>query len=130
MSLGVAMAAVALILAFFPQPLLWLDGLYVSFLARSVVRATDGSLGVYEATERIRTAEAIEPKVSARLFAGLVFVGACAYGLLGGSQPLPVTILIAVLAPLTAILVTSMDRNPWYGVVGALSGAACVIAIL
>lgn len=130
MSVGAAVAAVVLLLAFFPQPLLWLDGLYVSWLARSVVRATEGNLGVYEATERIRTAEAIDPKVSARLFAGLMFIVACAYGLLSGSQPLPVTILIAVLAPLTAILLTAMDRNPWYGVVGALAGAACIIAIL
>ena len=123
-------AGSALVLAFFPQPLLWLDSAFVGLLARSMVRATDGSIGMDQATDRIRMAEGLQPLSSARLFSALVFVAAAAFGIWKGSEPLPVTIMVAVLAPASGFLLVYQERNWWTRVGALVLGAVCVAAIL
>lgn len=130
MSIASLIAALALILAFFPQPLLWLDSAFVGLLARSMVRATDGGVGMDQATDRIRMAEGIDPTNSARLLSAIGFVAASAFGIWRGPEPMPVTILVAVLAPTAAVMIVFLERNWWTRVGALLFGAVCVAAIL
>jgi hypothetical protein len=64
------------------------------------------------------------------LFSALVFVAAAAFGIWKGSEPLPVTIMVAVLAPASGFLLVYQERNWWTRVGALVLGAVCVAAIL
>lgn len=128
MSLASLSALAALLLTFFPRPLMWLDGLFVRFLAGSMVKASEGSIDQVVAEERIRETEGLDARGSSRVFGVIAFGATCLWGIFGGVA-WPVGLLVGTLAPLTGLLILMMDRNPWYGYAAALSGLACVIAI-
>lgn len=129
MDFPAVVASLSLGLALFPHPLLWLDAVYRRVLARSIVRVSEGAVDLSGALERIRRAEVIEPRDSARLFAVLCLVGAVAAGAFGGRLSGARATLAVVAALLAGGLALRSERYPWARLAAAIAGAAGIIAI-
>lgn len=119
------LAGIALLLAIFPQPLLWLEAAYTRAFARSIVKASEGNIDMNTASDRIRDAEAIDPDHSARLFAGIIFFAGCAIGTIQAGSILRAFMVLA-LAAFTVFLAARAERTPLTTGATALLGLASI----
>lgn len=129
MNYAALLAGIALLLAIFPQPLLWLESAYTRAFAKSIVKASEGNIDIHTASDRIRDAEAIDPDHSARLFAGIIFFAGCAIGTIQSGSILR-ALLVLVLAAFTVFLAARAERNPLTMVATAVLGAASIAAFI
>lgn len=126
MSFAALVAALLLGLALFPTPLLWAEVRFTRALARAVVRLSEEAVDSDTAFGRIRRAEAIPARTSARIFSIGGFVIAVLSAL---SQDALAATLIVMLTAATAALAALSDRSPLLKGGAAVLGLICVLAV-
>lgn len=130
MSFASLVAALLLLCALFPSPLLGIEERYTWALSRMAARVSDGMLDEQTAFRRIRRAEGINPRTSVRIFAlggFLIAVLSRAFSPETTTLPHPVVVLFAVVgAGCAARAEVSLPAR----LAAIVLGTLCIVAIL
>jgi hypothetical protein len=130
MSFASLVAALLLLCALFPGPLLGIEERYTLALSRMAARLSDGALDEQTAFRRIRRGEVINPRTSVRIFAlsgFLLAVLSRAFSPETTTLPHVVVLLFAVVG---AACAARADFSVPARLAAVVLGALCIVAIL
>ena len=130
MSFASLVAALMLLCALFPDPLLGIEERYTWVLSRVAARLSDGALDDQTAFRRIRRGEVINPETSVRIFAlGGFFLAVLSRAFSPETTllPHPVVLLAAIV---TVACAARAEVSLPVRLVALVLGVLCVVAIL
>ena len=130
MSFAALVAALMLLCALFPGPLLGIEERYTWALSRVAARLSDGALDDQTAFRRIRRGEVINPETSVRIFAlGGFFLAVASRAFRPETTFLP-HLVVLLLAIVTVVLAAKAGVSIAARLGALVAGAVCVVAIL